>query len=466
MAGRVFPPAYRPPVASRPRAPAREYPWRTAAVVLFVLTLGFYAVMWVSGKAVAPALIAIPLLMLLTMPLFANAARSEVRFDLAGLLAVGLLLRFLASYYRFENGADSVSYHQNGVIIAQHLRQFDFGVDPGATVPGTGGLRYITGVVEVLTGSSKDATFIVFAWLGFLACYLFYRAFVTALPGADRRRYALLIFLWPSLLFWPSSIGKDCWTILAVSIAVLGAARVFVRLRGGYTLMLIGFGAGSVVRPHVMLIVVVAFVVALAIGRRVTRAGVTPSSVAKVAGLVLLIVVGTFLVGRTQSLVGGSAIGGSGVGDFDTVLAQTATQTQQGTSAFSPPDPRGPIGYPLAAITVLIRPFPFESSGLEQLATSAEGVFLGLLILLSWRRLFTIPKRLRAEPFVTFAVVYVGVFIFVFAAIANFGILARERSMVLPMVFVLLSLPKTLPPPKPRPPRFMHLPMRKSAVKP
>lgn len=457
MAGRAFPPAYRPAVTSRHRAPTREYPLRTVAVVLFVVTFGFFAVLWVSGKAVGTALIAVPFLMLLTMPLLANAARNETRFDLAGLLAVGLLLRFLASYYRFLNGADSVLYHLNGVVIAQHLRQFDFGVDPGAAVPGTGGLRYITGVVEVFTGSSKYGTFIVFAWLGFLACYLFYRAFVTALPGADHRRYALLIFLWPSLLLWPSSIGKDCWMILAVSIAVLGAARVFVRLRGGYTLMLIGFAAGSLVRPHVMLIVLVGFVVALAIGRRVTRPGVTPSSVAKVAGLVLLIVVGTFLVGRTQSLVGGS-----GVGDFDTVLTQTATQTQQGTSAFSPPNPRSPIGYPLAAITVLIRPFPFESSGLEQLATSAEGVCLGLLILLSWRRIFTIRRRLRAEPFVTFAVVYVGVFIFVFAAIANFGILARERTMLIPMVFVLLSLPKTLPLPKPPPKRLMKLPMRKA----
>jgi hypothetical protein len=435
----------------------REFRWRTVAVVLFVGAIGFYSLLWISGEQVASALIAVPLLLLLTMPLFMNAARNEARFDLGGLLAVGLILRFLASYYRFTNGADSILYHRNGVIIAQHLRQFDFGVDPGAAVPGTGGLRYIAGVVEVFTGSNQYATFLVFAWLGFIACYLFYRAFVTALPNADHHRYALLIFLWPSLLFWPSSIGKDCWMILTVGLAVLGASRVFMRLRGGYTLMLLGFAGGSLVRPHVMLIVLVGFIVALAIGRRVAKPGVTPSSVAKVAGLVLLIVVGTFLVGRTQSVVGGS-----GVADFDTVLTQTANQTQQGTSAFSPPNPRSPIGYPAAVVTVLIRPFLFEASGLEQIATSLEGAFLGLLILLSWRRLLTIPRRLRAEPFVTFALVYVGVFIFVFAAIANFGILARERSMLIPMVFVLLAVPKTLPAPKPPPKRMMQLPMRAS----
>ena len=116
--------------------------------------------------------------------------------------------------------------------------------------------------------------------------------------------------------------------ILSVGLAVLGASRVFMRLRGGYTLMLLGFAGGSLVRPHVMLIVLVGFIVALAIGRRVTKPGVTPSSVAKVAGLVLLIVVGTFLVGRTQSVVGGS-----GVADFDTVL-----------SADGHPDATGHVG--------------------------------------------------------------------------------------------------------------------------
>jgi hypothetical protein len=246
-----------------------------------------------------------------------------------------------------------------------------------------------------------------------------------------------------------------------VGIAALGAARVFTRLSGGYTLMLIGFAAGSFVRPHVMVIVALAFAVALAIGRRVNRPGLTPSSVAKVAGLVMMLFVGIFLVGQTQSLVGGS-----GISDFDTVLTKATGQSEQGTSAFSPPNPRSPIGYPAAVVTVLLRPFPFESRGLEQIATAAEGMFLAFLIVRSWRRIRTIPKRLRAEPYVTFAVVYIGVAVFVLAVIANFGILARERSMVIPMVFVLLSLPKTLPPPKPRPPRLMHLPMRNPAVKP
>ena len=70
-------------------------------------------------------------------------------------------------------------------------------------MPGTGGMKFITGIAEVFTNSNSFATFLLFAWIGFFGCYLFYRAFVTALPDADHRRYALLILLWPTLVFCP-----------------------------------------------------------------------------------------------------------------------------------------------------------------------------------------------------------------------------------------------------------------------
>src|SRR5207248_1344708 len=148
------------------------------------------------------------------------------------------------------------------------------------------------GLVATITNTSAFAEFLVFTWLGFLGCYLLYRAFVTAMPEADHRRYALLIFLWPTLAFWPSSVGKDCWLLFTLGIGALGAARVFMRRPGGYTLLTIGLLLGSIVRPHVALIELVAFAFALLIGRRVnTRPGaITPGSIAKIAVLGIMLV--------------------------------------------------------------------------------------------------------------------------------------------------------------------------------
>ena len=91
-----------------------------------------YAWGWlVSTSAVGVALIEIPLLMLLTTPLFIRASREEARFDLGGLLAFGSSLRFAATYYRFTNAADGATYHLAGAELAKSYRNLDFGVDTG-----------------------------------------------------------------------------------------------------------------------------------------------------------------------------------------------------------------------------------------------------------------------------------------------------------------------------------------------
>jgi uncharacterized membrane protein len=47
---------------------------------------------------------------------------------------------------------------------------------------------------------------------------------------------------------------------------------------------------------------------------------------------------------------------------------------------------------------------------------------------------------LRSEPYVTYAIVYLLIFFFAFGTIGNFGILARQRTQAMPLLFVLLAL--------------------------
>jgi hypothetical protein len=425
----------------------QRFSWHVVAVIAFFGCMALYSWYWLGrGAPVGVALLVIPLLLVLTLPIIVRAARSEPSFDLGGLLALGLLLRCGAAYYRWDNEADAGVYHQAGVLLARSYRQFHFGADPGSRVPGTGGLKIITGVITVFTNSNEFATFLVFAWLGFLGCYFLYRAFVTALPRADRYRYARLIFLWPTLVYWPSSIGKDSWMLFTLGVAALGAARIFVRKPGGYSLLLLGLLAGSFVRPHVSLLALVACAIALFVGRRsTTRPGaLTPGSIGKAAGLVVLVIAGGLLVSRSESLLNtndttaaGSAVSSSSI---DVALNESAHRTAQGGSAFLAANPRTPDGYAKAAVTILFRPFPTEAHGFEQLMTACEALFLLALSIVSCRRLITIPARLRADPYVAFAVVYVLVFFFAFGTIGNFGILARQRSQVMPFVFVLLCV--------------------------
>jgi hypothetical protein len=439
------------------------YGFTTAAVAVGFLVLGLFSFAWlIDGKAVGAALVVIPLLVLLSTPLFLRAAREEHRFDLGGILALGLLLRFAASYYRYLHAADAYTYHIFGAKLATDYRHFNFGVDTGAPVPGTGGMRAVAGVVEVFTNGNMYATFLVFTWIGFLGCFFFYRAFVTALPDCDAKRYALLVMLWPTMLYWPSSIGKDCWLVFALGIAALGAARVLVRRPGGYTLLVLGTVLGSLVRPHVSLLLLIAFAVALLLGRRADRPGaVTPTAVAKIAGLVVVLALGGYAATRTADLLNSQDINTS----VDSALATNGNRTEQGGSSFSGADPQNPVGYAQAAVTILFRPLPIEAHGTESMATALEGLFLLGLVLVSWRRLLSIPRRIRPEPYVALAVSFVLMFIFAFGTIANFGILARERSQMMPFLFILLSLTAITRTARPQP-AFRPLTRRPSARRP
>jgi hypothetical protein len=323
--------------------------------------------------------------------------------------------------------------------LARSFRSLNFDVGAGGPVPGTGALRYITGLVSIPIGTDELVKYSVFTWLSFWGCVLLSRAFVTALPDGDRYRYARLIFLWPSLMFWPSSIGKESWMLLTLGIASLGAARVFVRRPGGYTLLTVGLLAGMLVRPHVALLELLAFGIALLIGRRsqVQPGVITPGGVAKVAGLVVVIVLGGLLVSKTQEVLDPGDTKNAGT----STEQQIQNQTAQGGSQFSAPNPRSPVGFVVGTVNVLTRPFPFEAHGLDQLATSAEGVFLAVLLFTSRRRLRNVFRRLRDQPYYALALTFVPMFVYGFASVANFGILARERVQLLPFLFVLLAAP-------------------------
>jgi hypothetical protein len=48
---------------------------------------------------------------------------------------------------------------------------------------------------------------------------------------------------------------------------------------------------------------------------------------------------------------------------------------------------------------------------------------------------------MRTNSYIVFAVVYASAFIVAFSGFSNFGILARQRVLMLPLFLVLLALP-------------------------
>ena len=62
-----------------------------------------------------------------------------------------------------------------------------------------------------------------------------------------------------------------------------------------------------------------------------------------------------------------------------------------------------------------------------------------VLTVAAWPRLKALPTLLRRNPYLVFAVVYALAFILAFSGFANFGILARQRVLMVPFFLVLLA---------------------------
>ena len=413
---------------------------------LAVTAVGGYAAITVWALArlsydVSGAFLIGPLLVLVSVPLLKRVADGApeltLRLLLMALVAklLSSLVRYAQLYVLYDGVADSARYDEGGRLIAVALRN-GLEWEASGPFPGTAFIEGLTGYVYVLLGSTLIGAFFFFSWLGFWGLLLFQRAVATALPDADVRRYAQLVLFLPSLLFWPSSIGKEAWMTLVLGLGAYGAARVFARRRGGVIVLALGLGGASLVRPHMAALLFGGlFVGYLA---RPSRPDSAFGPLLKTVGTAVLVVVGVLLVAQAERFFGVEDAGGN---SLDAVLEQTNDQTSQGGSSFDAEPVSSPLQLPGAFVSVLFRPFLWEARNVQALVAALEST---ALLYLAWRsrsRLRSLPRLLKTRPYVAFAVSYSIGFVIAFSSFANFGILTRQRVQVFPFVLVLLALP-------------------------
>jgi hypothetical protein len=143
------------------------------------------------------------------------------------------------------------------------------------------------------------------------------------------------------------------------------------------------------------------------------------------------------LIQQTQSFLGVDTLNQETV---NTSLSNAEGRTSEAGSNFTPVTVNSPIDFPYAFLTVIFRPWPWESGNGQSLATAAEGAFLLWYIFRHRRRLLSLPRALRRESYTAYCLGIVVTFVYGFSAFSNFGILARERCQVMPFFLALLCL--------------------------
>ena len=431
------------PLASGP-APKAVGPLVGGIAVLALTAIGARLGVDASGVVLVPIAA-----LLLAWAASLHIARRRPDEDWVGRwLLLGTLVKIAASYARYltltigyEGVGDSTTYDRFGRLLAQGW--MGNGVAPQLdNLRETNFLKWFTGVVYYAFGPNMIAGFFVFGLLALVGSYLWYRATADAVPFLDKRLYLGLVLFAPSIAFWPSSIGKESLMQLGIGAAALGTALLLQqRLVPGIVVGAAGGWLLWVVRPHLLALVVLAAVFAYFMGRVRANKVERSSVVTRTLGLIVLAFVCVFAIGQAADFLG---IKNLSVSSVETALDEQSTRNANSGSSFdNGGDYLSPVNLPRGIVTVLIRPFPWETSSPFQLLASLESVLVAGLIIVRFASVRTSLARARSTPFLLYCWVLTILYSATFASFSNFGLLVRQRSLVLPALFVLVAVRPT-----------------------
>ena len=358
----------------------------------------------------------------------------------ASLFVLALVIKLLFSVFRFwtvvdlyGGAADAPAYHAEGILLAPYFRDFDLDILEWYTFRGEGSTRMaiLTGVLYSVMPASMAGSFIFFAALAFAGSVLYYRAVRMASSDAAMSAYTIFVFFLPSVLFWPSSLGKDAWVFFCSGLVAWGWAS-FVRRSHLWGLIVVAAALLliNLVRPHIAAFMVASLAAAYVM--YATRA--VRSLVVWLLGALLLGVLVFYLVQSGAAFLQLEELSIESVEGF---YSEQQERTTIGGSRYSTVSVFTPTGFVLGLITAAVRPFPWETHNVQSLILSLETV---AWLVFCWvqRRVFLSKLRsMRSDPFAAFAVIYSLITLLALTSIGNFGIIARQRVMVLPFLWML-----------------------------
>jgi hypothetical protein len=123
---------------------------------------------------------------------------------------------------------------------------------------------------------------------------------------------------------------------------------------------------------------------------------------------------------------------------LESFLADQREHTAQGGSEVTGEPATSPLQLPTATLRVLFRPLPNEASSPGMLLSSIEGLLLLGLSIWTLPTMWANRRIVRRTPYMIYSMAFTVAFIIAFSSIFNLGIIARQRSQVIPLLLVVL----------------------------
>jgi hypothetical protein len=375
---------------------------------------------------------------LLGWQIFAITCLQSKNIVVFSIMLVGLFLKLAAGWLQLGTAqwgaSDQLMYSDQGNRIAATASSFqDFftlkqlwGIDSGTQF-----IISTTAILFKLIGPSIITATVVFSLVAFWGQYLYYLTFREAFPDADSRVAALGLFMWPSIVFWTAELGKDALMLFSLGLCSYGVARLSKQKTPAiFALVVVGFLGAFFVRPHIATLLVMSIAASFILKVRTARVLTTSRRFVRLLLLAVFSVIVVFVcaqflqltsladtMGRINGSMQSNALDGSGFNPGSTLASRLAL-----------------------APLLLIRPYPWEINGFSAGLVSAEGVLLLVLVSFRYKGLKMVIKGALTSGFGVFVLWFVSLNVALFGmGMSNFGLLARQRVMILPMIALLLA---------------------------
>ncbi|MFO0739076.1 MAG: hypothetical protein U0270_24480 [Labilithrix sp.] len=375
--------------------------------------------------------------------------RRLFALSLAMHLVFSQLLLYLQS--TIYTDSDAWGYRSDSMVLYRLLE-----VDPGKYVPevlaiifrlkselmeGVGQSSTMSMVALVALGrfvtfDSYWALYAISACASFFGKWAIYAVFRDELQHVRRRILAVATMCVPSVVFWTSGVVKEAYAVAGLGALCYGMCRLFRVRAVGVIWAFIGATFVGIFKPYVLFPFAVGAMGWLVFERSKSVRAHAPIYflVGVIGGIGLVIALSalfpqfspTNIAEQTalQQFHGASAGGGS------VYSIQTGDGGVNGQLAAAP----------LALLTVLARPFPWEAKGVPTMIASIEMTILTFLLL--WALLkgrfsaigaaFLMPPVLFSVMFILVGGIAIGL------ATTNFGTLSRYRVPIMPFYAVLV----------------------------
>lgn len=343
------------------------------------------------------------------------------------------LARYLVMWVVYGGGGDAIGYHGSGNEYSHYWRALQ--VPPDIDI-GTKFTEAVAGLVYTPYAPSMLGGFFLFATLAFFGQMLLYAAFRNSITPRRLKWYCYPLFFVPAIGYWPASLGKESLMFLGIGLAAYGSSALL--RRGGIRPILIlaaGLAFAGAIRPHISALILASLALTLVLAKSRTGLGLSPGM--KVMAVLVIGAGSVFLVSFAAANFNIDLSGDVGA-EVDAFVTNLEGNTTKGGSSVEGGAVSGPQDIPGAALKVLFRPLPYEAHNLQAMASALESSVFLLIILWRSPKIIRNMRTLRSDPYVLFSLIMTFGFVVMFSPFLNLGLMARERSMILPFLAVLV----------------------------